>query len=129
MIFRKRLHALLLTFCLLPALLTASAQHKSGQDDARPAGAPVLWRAPEDIPSRDLYLGPGGERMRPDLSRVTFVKDETGGYSTKFRVRDGAGREWVAKVGKEAQSETAAVRLVWAVGHTSHSPVSTWEVS
>jgi len=89
----------------------------------------VLWRAPEDIPSRDLYLGPGGERMRPDLSRVTFVKDETGGYSTKFRVRDGAGREWVAKVGKEAQSETAAVRLVWAVGHTSHSPVSTWEVS
>jgi hypothetical protein len=77
----------------------------------------MLWRAPDDLPSRDLYLGPGGEAMKPDLSKVTFIKDETGGYSTKFRVRDGSGREWVAKVGKEAQSETAAVRLVWAVGY------------
>ena len=82
-----------------------------------PAGAPVLWRAPDDIIARDLYHGPGGEGMRPDLRRVTFVKQETGGYSTKYRVRDGAGREWVAKVGKEAQAETAAVRLVWAVGY------------
>jgi hypothetical protein len=32
-------------------------------------------------------------------------------------VRDGAGREWVAKVSKEAQSETAATRLLWAVGY------------
>ena len=51
------------------------------------------------------------------MSRVTFVKEETGGYSKKFRVRDGAGRVWVAKLGKEAQAETAAVRLVWAVGY------------
>jgi hypothetical protein len=78
---------------------------------------PVLWREPADIASRDLFLGPGGAGMRPDLSRVTFVKEETGGYSTKYRVKDGAGRVWVAKVGKEAQSETAAVRLVWAVGY------------
>jgi hypothetical protein len=55
--------------------------------------------------------------MRPDMRRVTFLKEETGGYSKKFRVRDGSGREWVAKLGKEAQSETAAVRLVWAVGY------------
>jgi hypothetical protein len=34
-------------------------------------------------------------------------------------VRDSRGREWVAKVGKEAQSETAAVRLVWAAGYVS----------
>lgn len=77
----------------------------------------MLWRAPDDLPSRDLFLGPGGEEIKPDLSRVTFLKEETGGYSKKYRVRDGSGREWVAKVGKEAQSETAAVRLVWAVGY------------
>ncbi len=96
-----------------PALATQDKKEKK----PAPAGTPVLWRAPEDISARDLFLGPGGEEMKPDLSRVTFVKVEEGGYSTKYRVRDGAGRVWVAKVGAEAQSETAAVRLVWAVGY------------
>lgn len=94
----------------------AAAQKKS--DAKEPVrGRPVLWRAPDDILTRDLFWGPGGEAQRPDLSNVTFVKEETGGYSTKYRVKDGAGRTWVAKLGKEAQSETAAVRLVWAVGY------------
>ena len=57
--------------------------------------------------------------MKPNLSRVTFIEDQKGGYSTKYRVRDGAGNVWVAKIGKEAQSETAANRLVWAVGYES----------
>lgn len=96
---------------------TASAVEDKKDKKPNPAGTPVLWRAPDDINARDLYHGPGGEEMRPDLRRVTFLKEETGGYSKKFRVRDGAGREWVAKLGKEAQAETAAVRLVWAVGY------------
>src|SRR5205085_4312299 len=83
-------------------------------------GTPVLWRAPRGIASRNLLLGPGGARMRPILRNLKFLKEDAGGgYSTKFRVRDGAGREWVAKVGKEAQSETAAVRLVWAAGYVT----------
>jgi len=32
-------------------------------------------------------------------------------------VRDARGREWVVKVGKEAQSEAAATRLIWAAGY------------
>jgi hypothetical protein len=55
--------------------------------------------------------------MRPDTSELTFIKEEKGGYSPKFRVSDGQGNKWVAKLGKEAQSETAAVRLLWAVGY------------
>jgi hypothetical protein len=55
--------------------------------------------------------------MRPDLRRITFLKEEKGGYSKKYRLRDGSGHEWVAKIGKEAQSETAAVRLLWGVGY------------
>lgn len=83
-----------------------------------PRGTPVLWSAPTNIGSRNLYLGPGGAAMRPNLSRITFLEEDKGGYSgTKYRIRDGAGREWVAKIGKEAQSETAAVRLLWAVGY------------
>ena len=101
------------------ACVAPQAQEKKKGGDEAGAGTPVLWRAPVDIMTRDLYLGPGGEAMRPDLRQVTFVKDETGGYSTKFRVKDGSGREWVAKVGKEAQSETAAVRLLWAVGYVT----------
>ena len=102
---------------LLSLCTPAPAAGDKKEKGPAPAGTPVLWRAPADIQTRDLYLGPGGEAMRPDLRRVTFVKRETGGYSTKYRVRDGAGREWVAKVGKEAQAEAAAVRLVWAVGY------------
>ena len=55
--------------------------------------------------------------MRPDLRRITFIKEEKGGYSKKYRVRDGSGQEWVVKIGKEAQSETSAVRLLWGVGY------------
>jgi len=80
-------------------------------------GTPILWERPNDIGSRDLFLGPGGESMRPDVRRITFIKEEKGGYSKKYRVRDGSGRKWVAKIGKEAQSETSAVRLLWGIGY------------
>ena len=90
---------------------------KSKKKKEMPKGRPVLWQAPNDIRNRNLFLGPGGAGMQPDLSRLTFIKEEKGGYSKKFRVRDAAGREWVAKIGKEAQSETSAVRLLWAVGY------------
>jgi hypothetical protein len=81
------------------------------------SGTPVLWQRPDNISSRDLFLGPGGEAMRPDLSSLTFIEEEKGGYSKKYRVRDGSGRVWVAKIGKEAQSETSAIRLLWGVGY------------
>ena len=93
-------------------------QEKSGKKKNRPpAGTPVLWRDPGDISSRNLFLGSGGAGMRPNVRRLTFIKEEKGGWSKKYRVRDAAGRVWVAKVGKEAQSETASTRLLWAAGY------------
>jgi hypothetical protein len=97
------------------AAQTAAAQSKKKKET--PRGTPVLWTAPQDIASRDLFHGAGGRAMLPDTSRITFIEEEKGGYSTKYRIRDGRGRVWVAKVGKEAQSETAATRLVWAAGY------------
>jgi len=44
-----------------------------------PAGVPVLWRQPSDIARRDLYWGPGGESLQPDLRKVTLIKKEKGG--------------------------------------------------
>jgi len=55
--------------------------------------------------------------MQPDLSHITFEKEEKGGYSKKYTIRDGSGRKWVAKVGNEAQSETSAVRLLSSIGY------------
>lgn len=107
---------LLLALGLLPTSLTAQESNHEKQKVV-PTGTPVLWRDPGDIARRDLLAGPGGEGMRPDLRKITFIKQETGGYSTKYRVRDASDNEWVAKIGKEAQSETAAVRLLWAIGY------------
>jgi hypothetical protein len=111
------LRVLLTGIFVLSVLPQATAIQKKKKEV--PKGTPILWREPVDIRSRDLFNGPGGEDMKPDLSRVTIIKEEKGGYSKKYRVKDGRGRVWVAKLGKEAQSETAAVRLVWAVGYVS----------
>lgn len=112
---RVSIATLILFLSLIAWPLEATAKKKK----AMPKGTPVLWRAPEDIASRDLFLGPGGAAMKPNVRRIRFIKEETGGYSKKFRIRDAAGRIWVAKVGKEAQSETAAVRLLWAAGYVT----------
>src|SRR5882672_12936316 len=108
-----------LTLAFLCSFSFAGAEAKTKKKKEVPPGVPILWRAPSDITSRNLYLGPGGERMKPDLRRIKFIKEDKSGHSKKFRIRDAAGREWVAKIGREAQSETAAVRLVWAVGYES----------
>ncbi|HTG87211.1 MAG TPA: hypothetical protein VL907_09270 [Pyrinomonadaceae bacterium] len=106
---------LALVFCL--SAINVGVAAKSKKKKQAPQGTPVLWERPTDISSRDLFLGPGGTRMRPDLRRITFLKEEKGGYSKKYRVRDASGREWVAKIGKEAQSETSAIRLLWGLGY------------
>src|SRR5947209_20425094 len=110
-----------LVVALAIALASSSvvgAKKKSKKDKPVPKGTPVMWRN-QRIESLNLFDGPGGRGGRPDLRRLQLLKSEEGGYSPKFRVRDAAGREWVAKLGPEAQSETASVRLVWAAGYVS----------
>ena len=109
----------LATILLVVSSATVAYSQDEKQKKQLPKGEAILWREPANIESRNLLLGPGGEEMKPDLSRVTFIKEEKGGYSKKYRVKDAKGRVWVAKLGKEAQSETAAVRLVWAVGYVT----------
>src|SRR5260221_6225643 len=114
--------AIAAALCMFFSLSGIFAQKKDQKEkqlekQTLPDAPAVMWVEPTDITSRDLFLGPGGEAMRPDLSHVTFFKQETGGHTTKYRVRDGQGREGVAKLGNEAQSETAASRLVWAAGY------------
>lgn len=106
-------------FFQLVFLVTAAAifspavlAQKHLDDDERA----VMWQR-VNVRSQDTFFGPGGKEMQPDISSVTFLKEEKGGYSKKFRIKDAVGNTWVAKVGNEAQSETAAVRLLSAIGY------------
>ena len=89
----KRKLVSLIVFALLlsvTSIETGYAAKKKNKEAL--TGTPILWERPNDIGRRDLFLGPGGAAMRPDLRRITFIKEEKGGYSKKYRVRDGAGR-------------------------------------
>ncbi len=113
----KKFQLLVLSLIFFSCSAIVSAQNKTKHPDGSD-GVPVLWRK-GSIRKRDLYLGPGGRSMKPDLTSVTFIKNEKHGHNPKFRIKDGAGREWVAKLGKEAQPETVAVRLLWALGYVT----------
>jgi hypothetical protein len=117
---RSRLFRLVnLSIILVLSLSTYGFHDDSKKKKDISNGTPILWEEPSDIASRDLFLGSGGEAMKPDLSKITFIKEEAGGYSKKYRVRDGSGRVWVAKISKESQPEVASTRLMWALGYNT----------
>jgi len=99
-------------------LATATtAQDRDKKDKkAGPITNPILWEN-VDTASLDLFNGPGGTAMRPDISRIEFIKEETQGHNKKFRIKDAKGQIWVAKLGSEAQPETSAVRLLHGLGY------------
>lgn len=111
---------LMVLMLALPFAAAAQDKDKKDKDKGEKkvyTGTPVMWRDPDDIASRNLILGAGGEEMKPDISKITYIEDKTGGYSKKYRVRDAKGNEWIAKIGREAQPDTAANRLLWALGY------------
>ncbi len=76
----------------------------------------VLWRNPVDIASRNLFYGSGGSADVP-LGPFVFLDEDLSGTNPKFHVRDRRGIKWQVKLGLEARPETAASRLIWAVGY------------
>jgi hypothetical protein len=105
--------------CTLTFSLTSSTQNKSGAGGKKPDGAnltAVLWREPTNIAARDLFYGPGSEARQP-RGRFTFIEEDLEESSPKIYVDDERGERWLVKLGNEARPETAASRLVWAVGY------------
>ena len=91
-----------------------------------------LWVMPEDITARDLFYGVGGPDLAPKADvPYTWVATDNEGYSPGFDVRDSEGRRWSVKLGREAQPEVVASRVLWAIGY--HQPpiyfVSSWQLS
>jgi len=114
---RERFGKIAVLLLILLCVVSATAQKKkSKHKNTQPAGNAVLWE-PVDIGRQNLYVGPGGEEMRPDLSKITFIEEDKKGHNKKYRIKDASGREWVAKLGNEAQPETAAVRLLYGLGY------------
>jgi len=108
----------IITFLILLSASLAAAP-KGGSKSAKPklGSAPaVLWREPADITTRDLFYGPGGADHQP-RGKLSFIKENFNGVNPKFTVHDEAGTHWGVKIGNEAKPETAATRLVWAVGY------------
>lgn len=112
MLFNKNLLKLAVLFSLAFSALSVTAQKTDATTDAKR----VMWE-PVTISERNLYLGPGGTEMQPDLKKSQFLGKQGGGTQLKYRIKDAAGREWVVKVGRETQPETAATRLLWAIGY------------
>ena len=78
--------------------------------------SPLIWRDPGNIAARDLFYGAGGKSRQP-RGKFTFVEEDLEGLNTKFVVRDQDGSDWKVKLGPESRAETAATRLIWAVGY------------
>lgn len=104
----------ILLYLLAVSGLGSLAQNEKPK--ATQGGPPLIWRDPGDISSRNLFYGSGGEKGRPDSS-LTFEKEDNEGSNPKFDVRDQDGEKWKVKLGVEARPETAATRLLWAVGY------------
>ena len=91
-----------------------------------------FWVEPTDLASRDLFWGPGGKEKAPDPGWIwTLVSRDNTGFSPSFHLHDPREMEWSAKLGREAQSEVVASRLMWALGF--HQPptyyVKGWSIT
>ena len=98
---------------------TEAEVNTGGAEVAAKNGVAVLWREPGDVASRNLFYGPGGETHAP-RGTFTFQEEDMAGSSPKFDVVDENGVKWRVKMGPEARPETAASRLVWAVGYLAN---------
>jgi hypothetical protein len=95
---------------------------------SQPAPIDELVEPNPDIAARDLYYGVGGaENAPPPGAGFRFLERDTSGMSTNFELEDAQGRRWDAKFGREARSEVAASRLLWAIGF--HQPPVYYQAS
>jgi hypothetical protein len=118
----KRLNGFVLfLLAIVPSSSTGEAAAKRNlwkgdQSEFTGEGPAVMWLKPADIASRDLFYGSGGREHQPQ-GTFAFVKEDLDGSSPKFVIKDQDGVKWKVKLGAEARPETAASRLVWAVGY------------
>lgn len=113
---------------LIAALCGACAGVGVPQVATAPAPpAASMWKAPDDLASRDLFHGPWGAENAPDPKGVyTLVERKHTGVNLGLTVKDEKGREWSVKqpfpggLDSEAPVEVALSRILSALGY--HQP-------
>jgi hypothetical protein len=75
---------------------------------AQPAPSALLWQDPAAGATAD---------WKPPVPPITFVEEDMDGDSPKFFATDAEGTSWQVKLGPEARTEAAAVRIVTAIGY------------
>jgi len=115
----RKSFVLLCAFCAasLADDSTTKKKHSEAAATVESAASATVWTDPTDLESRNLLYGSGGKKRAPQGTMFTFEKEDLNGTNPKFDVRDDAGVKWKLKLGSEARPETAATRLVWAVGY------------
>jgi len=93
----------------IPVILFAAVL--SAECQTQTAVGRILWSDPGNIRAKNLFWGPGGDENQPKLP-VEFEREDRGGTSPKFDVRDATDKKWGAKMGLEPRPETAASRLM-----------------
>lgn len=112
LLIKKNIKGLVIAFTSVLMSVSVFSQKQDGRADA----TRVMWES-VNIAEQNLYWGPGGKEMQPILANSKYLERQTGGNNLKHRIQDGAGRIWVAKIADESQPETAATRLLWAIGY------------
>ncbi len=105
-------------FCNSAAVVAQDASKKESRrakTQQASVAEPVFWIDPGDIRSKNLFYGPGGKDESP-AAPFKYLSEDKGGTTPKFDVEDAKGEKWRGKLGVEAQSETAASRILWALG-------------
>ena len=115
---RKQILALTSIILLLPASVLSDKRGSLPRSEKKQAVKipTTLWHQPNDIGTLNLFYGPEGRAGQP-RGPFRFVEEDRDGGSPKFVVKDGRGVRWKVKLGKEAKPETAATRLLSAVGY------------
>ena len=114
----------------LALVVVATACAGVGRPQVQNAPAPPgasMWKAPDDIASRDLFNGPWGAENAPDPKDVyDLVEMKHTGVNLGMTVKDSKGREWSVKqpypgdLDSEAPVEVVVSRLLSGIGY--HQP-------
>lgn len=109
----------LLGAILLLAGIALPGMSRDHRENASPGRRPILWKDPGEIEKLDLYYGIGGPQGDPNPKGRFLFLSRKGSFSDgseKIIVRDGRGRRWTVKFGRESKPETVATRIAWAAG-------------
>ena len=116
--FRRRISfgAVCLLCCLTAGISFGDGKKSAKKEAVSPSEKGNLWTDLGTSRRATCYTDQAAADHSPQ-GPFTFDKEDLNGTSPKFSVKSADGKKWKVKMGIEARPETAASRIVWAVGY------------